>query len=120
MSSTVRMLTSVMCSSLFSLALTGCGDEVTDHLPCSAASECVISTHLSGGQAATECCAGYCVTTAIGCDTGYRYIRSDRDVGECVPTATCPTVMREADMSVAEDLSGPITEEPDAGQADAS
>lgn len=87
------------------VALVGCGDEVSEHLACSAASECAISTDLSGSQAIPDCCSGFCMVASSGCDSGYRYVRSDKDIGECVVSATCTVPEPEQDMSVPVDLS---------------
>ena len=88
-------------------AASGCGDDVSDRLACSAASECVVTDGSEAGTLNGECCSGYCMLAAMGCDTGYRYISTDQSAGVCVPTPAnaCAAVVHDFSGSV--DMSNP-------------
>ena len=88
--------TALIC--LFGLGASGCGDEISQLVSCSTASDCPKPL----GMVEVECCGGSCVGAAAGCDSGYRFITSEPEVGECAAKVMCAA---RADMSVAQDLS---------------
>jgi hypothetical protein len=85
-------------------AATGCGQDFKRRVECTNSDACIKVA--SGGNvplirdgSASEptllpqCCAGFCVLLASGCDSGYRYLNNDPAYGECVEDPMCPAVV---------------------------
>jgi len=86
------------------LGASGCGDDISSAVSCNTFTDCPrpLGGEVPGERLDVECCAGTCVVVAIGCDSGYRFVTSEPEVGSCVAAPLCDSQM---DMSVAEDLS---------------
>ncbi len=80
--------------------LGGCGDDIMERVACTTATQCGLPTDMTN----LACCGGYCVAPSVGCTSGYRYITSEPEFGDCVEGQMCPIA---ADLSVAADLSMP-------------
>jgi hypothetical protein len=88
----------VLLVTVVTLGLGGCGDDISGRVSCMSAESCGDPTDMSH----PECCGGYCVAISPGCTSGYRYITSEPEFGECVETSMCPIT---ADMTVTADMS---------------
>ena len=90
--------------------LAGCASDIEQKVMCSSNSDCFNT--MNGGKAGTlyndtdvdaaaaegllpQCCAGFCLVPAGGCDSGFRYMTFDPNnqpsggYGECVMTPMC-------------------------------
>lgn len=78
-------------------AVAGCGSDVKGKLACvddKSCSDFAAKLYSQVDAAQTQlprCCSGFCVSPALGCETGFRYFTSAPSVGDCVPTdPMCP------------------------------
>jgi hypothetical protein len=79
-------------------AMTGCGEDFNDRVSCSTENDCGLPTDMTE----RECCSGFCMTVAPGCDSGYRYITSEPGLGDC---AVAPMCTAKPDQSIPVDMS---------------
>jgi hypothetical protein len=73
--------------------LAGCGDYEAK-VSCSSQQSCIaLAGSLYAGDASPDtlpqCCNGFCVVRAGGCDSGYRYLDNDPAPAACVVELTC-------------------------------
>ncbi len=92
----LHLATFVVLCAAFGLA--GCGEDFNDRVSCATASDCGLPTDMTE----RECCGGFCMSVAPGCDSGYRYITSEPGFGDCVVAPMCAA---KPDMSVPIDMS---------------
>lgn len=92
----IRLSSALALCAFFTAA--GCGDEIGTPATCSTAADC----NVSDGMFVPECCAGFCVAASPGCDSGYRYVTTEPEIGECVVSPMCPAAL---DMSIPRDMS---------------
>jgi len=85
----------VTCALGLGAMLGGCGDDFNDRVACSVPSDCGLPADMTE----RECCSGFCVALAPGCDSGYRYITSEPGFGDCAVSPMC---------KVSPDLSVPL------------
>jgi hypothetical protein len=78
--------------------LGGCGEDFNDRVSCTTANDCGLPTDMTE----RECCGGFCMSVAPGCDSGYRYITSEPGFGDCVVAPMCAV---KPDMSIPIDMS---------------
>ncbi len=88
-----------------SFIVTGCGQDFVGKQACTDAKSCISKAgSLIPGDAGEltlpQCCGGYCVLPAGGCDTGYRYLDNDPGYGTCTEMNFCPA---QPDMSMPEE-----------------
>src|SRR5436190_2208690 len=68
----------------------GCSDAISQRVSCNTATECPMPRGpADAGLLYPECCAGYRVVSTPGCDTGYRFVTSEPEVGECAAEPMC-------------------------------
>jgi len=79
---------------LLLIVSTGCGTDINAKITCATDLDCLkASRNLFDIDASADflpqCCAGICAVSAIGCDSGYRYLVSAPAVGECAVAPMC-------------------------------
>jgi hypothetical protein len=104
--------------SLIGLALVGvgCGQDFVGKISCTDDKSCLAQTGTLFSDGSMDfwpqCCGGFCVLPAGGCESGYRYLNNDPGYGECAENPGCPAPPAmdlsmpqvETDMSIVRDM----------------
>jgi hypothetical protein len=79
-----------------SFVVSGCGQDFVGKISCTDAKTCMSKAKglfdVDAGDPSLfpQCCGGYCMMPAGGCDSGYRYLDNDPGYGACTEMNFCP------------------------------